>query len=181
MHTRFNYGMNARGPLTIVLDLDETLVHTTDKPLATKTNGPHEIRIDGHTMWVHIRPGARQLLRFLTKLHPFVRVAVWTAGTKVYATRVLDLLMPNQEWKKQLYFVRSRGDCVNRRGHLLKDLRQLGIPAHRLMLVDDNDAHYEFNVPNGFHVVRAPPFRGEPNDRFLSVLRRLVTRRVQPA
>mgnify|MGYP001338893968 CR=1 FL=1 len=169
-------------PLTVILDLDETLVHTTDRPLPIKSTAAHIIRLDGHNMYVHIRPGARQLLQFLKRLHPFVRLAVWTAGIKLYAARVLDLLMP--EWRTHLYFVRSRGDCVSRRVNnresaLLKDLRHLGIPAHRLILVDDNDDHYRFNVNNGYRVLRAPPFRGELSDRYLSTLRRELTRRVQ--
>lgn len=171
-------------PLTIVIDLDETLIHTADN----RTRGPggsvpltrkHVITLGRDVLETRIRPGAISLLAFLKSLSPFVRMGVWTAATRPYAVKVLDLLMPT--WRRDMSFLRTRSDCSQRGRRLVKDLRALRLPADDVVLIDDNPDHQAFNTAHGFEVIRAPPFFGDARDRFLSTVRRKLGHRVRRA
>lgn len=100
----------------LVLDLDETLVHT----FAPVDNFPAFIgtltdeqkkRIyvlefpGGETLWGYIRPGVEQFLE--TAFEEFDSVGVWSAGTDYYVHEIVKLLFKNQAPK----FVMSRNDC----------------------------------------------------------------------
>lgn len=100
----------------LVLDLDETLVHT----FAPVDNFPAFIgtltdeqkkRIyvlefpGGETLWGYIRPGAEQFLEIA--FEEFESVGVWSAGTDYYVHEIVKLLFKSQAPK----FVMSRNDC----------------------------------------------------------------------
>ncbi len=153
--------------LTVVFDLDETLVHSLLQrrgaaPCAT-------ISVEGEEMHVYVRPGARQLLRCLVDAAPFIRVAIWTAARATYARRVLDVLLPN--WRRRVAFLRTRADCVNigsqAQPYYVKDLRRLGLPARGLVLLDDNRDTVALNRRHGFQVVRITPYTGGADDTVL--------------
>jgi CTD small phosphatase-like protein 2 len=69
---------------TLVLDLDETLVHYK-QPLASS---PKQIPANSNLL---IRPHAHE---FLKELNKFYRVIVFTAASKDYAEWVLDQIDP---------------------------------------------------------------------------------------
>ena len=67
---------------TLVLDLDETLVHYKNKE--------HPYLTDDKRL--KIRPGVQN---FLESLHPYYRFVIFTAAQKKYANFVLTIIDPN--------------------------------------------------------------------------------------
>ena len=79
---------------TLVLDLDETLVHSTlddcDDPDFT-----FPVAFNGlnHTVHVKKRPG---LLEFLQRVSKLFEVVIFTASQKVYAEQLLNVIDPTR-------------------------------------------------------------------------------------
>jgi len=141
----------------LVLDLDETLVHT-----------PNEGRADPIE-----RPFVREFLRRVAET--FDEVVVFTAGTKEYASPVLDGLDPERRiFGRRLY--RESCSIVELAGVLsvVKDLRRLGeADLSRVRLVDNTPSTYALQPASG---VPISSFYGDPSDRALvETLARLVS------
>jgi len=100
----------------LVLDLDETLVHTfaPDDNFHSFMNDltPEQkkrvYKIEfpgGEILWGYIRPGLEEFLRIA--FEEFESVAVWSAGTEFYVHEIVKLLFKQQPPK----FIMSRNDC----------------------------------------------------------------------
>jgi NLI interacting factor-like phosphatase len=78
--------------LTLVLDLDETLVHCTVDPVPD-ADLQFPVQFHGTTYQVHVRlrPCLQQ---FLEKVYQQYEVVVFTASQKVYANELLNLIDP---------------------------------------------------------------------------------------
>jgi TFIIF-interacting CTD phosphatase-like protein len=166
---------------TYVFDLDETLVHSSETPLADGDIVNHRILTlaGGKRLYVHVRPGARSLLNELLKLQKagVIRVGIWTAATAEYARKMVALLLGDRG--AELSFLRTRRDCVDigKRGrpYYVKDLRDLVPPSQRVVIVDDNIDTIEMNRRGGYSTILATPFHGKRSDRELSRLLRGIT------
>ncbi|CAK9004268.1 Probable C-terminal domain small phosphatase (Developmental gene 1148 protein) [Durusdinium trenchii] len=127
------------GRRTLVLDLDETLVHCHCQQGALP--GPHpEIQIELENgepkavlrAKVFVRPFARRLLLLAAARF---EVVVFTASAAIYADKVLDGLDPGRKLiAHRLY----REACSELAGGHFKDLRRLGRPLDDLLLVDNS-------------------------------------------
>lgn len=125
------------GTRTIVaVDLDETLVHCDTAGRCARLAPRGSFQMHRETYRVYVRPGAEIFLRRLQGDGHVV--GVWTAATRLYATRVLRLAFP---WF-QPAFLLARAECRLCDGRLVKDLRVFAVP---MLLVDDNAHHREFN------------------------------------
>lgn len=109
--------------LTIVLDLDETLVHCSTNPLSNahcRFNinwNQREVEIFGR-----IRPYATELLKYCSQ---FCEVVVFTASVAEYADVILDYLDPDHHFiHHRLY----RDSCTVINQSYVKDLDRLGRP-----------------------------------------------------
>ena len=125
----------------LVLDIDETLVHS----IPNGTRGDFTVTLNGDpTQYqVHVRPGAKSFLKKMLSLSQFLDVGVWTAATLVYATRILDQLLP--EWRTKLSFLKTRTHCTTLpNGSLVKDLRRIRDWSD-VLLLDDNPLNCRFN------------------------------------
>ncbi|XQJ28801.1 NLI interacting factor-like phosphatase, putative [Leishmania guyanensis] len=115
------------GKLVVVLDLDETLVYSRD-------------------ITIYKRPGVVQLLRTLKGK---CEVIVWTAGTREYALDVIRIIDPACAVQHCIYRhpIWWTGDvgCV-------KDLRLLGRPMDRVLLVDNTPSVFRANPRNSLLV-----------------------------
>ena len=79
-------------PITLVLDLDETLVHCTVEPIPD-ADLTFPVEFHGTTYQVHVR--LRPFLKnFLKKIQGNYEVIVFTASQKVYANELLNLIDP---------------------------------------------------------------------------------------
>src|SRR3954469_12635188 len=73
-------------PLLVILDLDETLIHAADEPLARAP----DFVVHGYS--VYKRP---HLDAFLAALLERYRVAIWTAASRFHAEPILARLLPD--------------------------------------------------------------------------------------
>eukprot|EP00906_Rhabdomonas_costata_P037916 RCo053506 len=138
---------NMRTRNTLVLDLDETLVHSSFKPLPL-TDFMVKIVIEGepHEVSVRKRPYVDS---FLARMSELYEVVVLTASMELYADPVLDHL----DLKRVLIHHRLfRDSCANLNGTYIKDLSFLGRPLHTVIIIDNSPTSYLFQPRNALPI-----------------------------
>jgi len=131
---------------TMVIDLDETLVHSSFKPISN-ADFIVPVEIDGtvHQVYVAKRPYVDE---FLEKMGPLYECVLFTASLAKYADPVADLLDKWGVFKARLF----REACVFHRGNYVKDLNKLGRNLQRVVIVDNSPASYIFHPDNAVPV-----------------------------
>jgi len=126
----------------IVIDLDETLVHSSFKPVHD-ADFIVPVEIDGniHQVYVLKRPFVDEFLKRMGELFECV---LFTASLAKYADPVADLLDRNGIFAARLF----RESCVFYRGNYVKDLSRLGRELSKVLIVDNSPASYIFHPDN---------------------------------
>ena len=135
---------------TLVLDLDETLIHSQHFPFSSsksdivlkldlENNEPHDFH-------VLIRPGAKEFIKKMNKLYELV---IFTASVSKYAIPLINL-------------IDEKGLCIHRlcREHcsfvntfFTKDLSKLGRDLKDIIIVDNSPLAFSLNKENGIPIV----------------------------
>ncbi|KAG6849451.1 hypothetical protein H0H93_008294 [Arthromyces matolae] len=149
------------GRKCLILDLDETLVHSSFKSIQQADYVvPVEIEYSLHNVYVIKRPGVD---KFLKKMGEIYEVVVFTASLSKYADPVLDKLDIHQVVSHRLF----RESCYNHRGNYVKDLSQLGRPIADTIILDNSPASYIFHPNNA---VPVSSWFNDPHDTELTDL-----------
>ena len=149
------------GRKCLVLDLDETLVHSSFKSIQQADYVvPVEIEYHWHNVYVIKRPGVDN---FLKKMGEIYEVVVFTASLSKYADPVLDKLDIHQVVSHRLF----RESCYNHKGNYVKDLSQLGRPIGDTIILDNSPASYIFHPNNA---VPVSSWFNDPHDTELTDL-----------
>uniref|UniRef100_A0A452HWV6 protein-serine/threonine phosphatase n=1 Tax=Gopherus agassizii TaxID=38772 RepID=A0A452HWV6_9SAUR len=137
---------DASNKLCVVIDLDETLVHSSFKPV-NNADFIIPVEIDGimHQVYVLKRPYVDEFLRRMGELFECV---LFTASLAKYADPVADLLDKWGAFRARLF----RESCVFHRGNYVKDLSRLGRDLSRIIIVDNSPASYIFHPDNAVPV-----------------------------
>jgi RNA polymerase II subunit A small phosphatase-like protein len=149
------------GRKCLVLDLDETLVHSSFKSIQQADYVvPVEIEYHWHNVYVIKRPGVDN---FLKKMGEIYEVVVFTASLSKYADPVLDKLDIHNVVAHRLF----RESCYNHKGNYVKDLSQLGRPIADTIILDNSPASYIFHPNNA---VPVSSWFNDPHDTELTDL-----------
>ncbi|EEP80935.1 hypothetical protein UREG_05777 [Uncinocarpus reesii 1704] len=157
---------------TLVLDLDETLIHSLAKggrmssghmvevrlstPMTTSTtlDGPTTTLGPQHPIlyYVHKRPHCDVFLRKICKWYKLV---IFTASVQEYADPVIDWLEQERKYFQGRYY---RQHCTFRNGAYIKDLSSVEPDLSKVMILDNSPMSYIFHEDN------AIPIEGWIND-----------------
>lgn len=130
----------------LVLDLDETLVHSSFKPIPDPDFNI-EIELEGtiHRVYVRKRPGVDYFLQEVAKKFEIV---IFTASLAKYADPLLDVL----DKDKVVQFRLFREACVQHYGNYVKDLTHLGRALEGSIIVDNSPFSYMFQPDNAIPI-----------------------------
>ncbi|XP_008317211.1 carboxy-terminal domain RNA polymerase II polypeptide A small phosphatase 2 [Cynoglossus semilaevis] len=136
-----------QGKICMVIDLDETLVHSSFKPISNADFiVPVEIEGTTHQVYVLKRPYVDV---FLQRMGELFECVLFTASLAKYADPVTDLLDQCGVFRTRLF----RESCVFHQGCYVKDLSRLGRDLHKTLILDNSPASYIFHPNNAVPVL----------------------------
>eukprot|EP01059_Diplonema_ambulator_P034748 TRINITY_DN7953_c0_g1_i1.p2 TRINITY_DN7953_c0_g1~~TRINITY_DN7953_c0_g1_i1.p2 ORF type:complete len:184 (+),score=40.19 TRINITY_DN7953_c0_g1_i1:361-912(+) len=141
----------------LVLDLDETLVHSSFKPVPN-ANAVLPIEIDGTIYHVYVKKRP-YLDEFMAKIQNMFEIAIFTASLSKYADPLLDLLDPGQRYLGPHRLFREH--CSHTNGAYVKDLSLLGRPLEKTVIIDNSPVAYLFQPHNA---LPCTSWFDDPND-----------------
>lgn len=146
------------GKPCLVLDLDETLVHSSFKPVPNP-DFVIPVEIEGIITDVYVlkRPWVDYFMEEVAELYEIV---VFTASLAKYADPLLDLLDKKNVIRHRLF----RESCYPFQGNYVKDLTCLGRDMRRVIIVDNSPHSYAFQPQNALPV---SSFIDDPRDNDL--------------
>eukprot|EP01064_Diplonema_japonicum_P034362 TRINITY_DN7098_c0_g2_i1.p1 TRINITY_DN7098_c0_g2~~TRINITY_DN7098_c0_g2_i1.p1 ORF type:complete len:328 (+),score=25.62 TRINITY_DN7098_c0_g2_i1:115-984(+) len=132
------------GRVCLVLDLDETLVHSSFRPVPMP-DMVLPIDIDGTIYHVYVkkRPFVDEFMKFI---EPLFEVVIFTASLSKYADPLLDQLDPGRKLMGGYRLFREH--CSHTNGAYVKDLSLLGRDLHRICIIDNSPVAYLFQAQN---------------------------------
>ncbi|KAI5809723.1 NLI interacting factor-like phosphatase-domain-containing protein [Peziza echinospora] len=140
---------------TLILDLDETLIHSLAKGGRMSSGHMVEVKLERqHAIlyYVHKRPYCDEFLR---KVYKWYNLVVFTASVQEYADPVIDWLEQDRKYFKGRYY---RQHCTNRNGTYIKDISSIEPDLSKVIILDNSPMSYMFHEDN------AIPIEGWIND-----------------
>ncbi|KAK1444836.1 dullard protein phosphatase like protein [Babesia gibsoni] len=140
---------------TLVLDLDETLVHSS-----FENTGQHDIALEisgdpkPKTIYVNLRPFAREFIEATTHMY---EVAIFTAATPEYANPVIDALDEEGRIKTRLF----RDFCTSWNGCFIKDLEIFNRDLKDIIIIDNSPVSYYLHPNNAIPISSWNDNRGD--------------------
>lgn len=130
----------------LVLDLDETLVHSSFKPIPD-ADFRIEIELEGtiHRVYVRKRPFVDEFLKDVGKKW---EVVIFTASLAKYADPLLDILDRDRVVSSRLF----REGCVQHYGNYVKDMSLMGRPLDEIVIIDNSPFSYMFQPDNAIPI-----------------------------
>lgn len=144
----------------LVLDLDETLVHTVPKgTLVSRTGKPNYYLWDGSMGF--IRPGLKEFLSYVQR--SFTHVGIWTAADARYASYIVEHVLKPLGFRPKFILAGHHCEIVRYNGVLIriKPLRTLwsraeynwlGATPENTVVVDDRPETASANSGNLFQI-----------------------------
>jgi Dullard-like phosphatase family protein len=143
------------GKKTLVLDLDETLIHSVFKPIENSDliiKIPDEITDNEgnkysmmNDIYVFKRPGVDM---FLKRLSRYYELVIFTASIDKYADPVIDALDTSNLCRHRLY----REHCTFMYNVFIKDLKRLGRNMEDILILDNSPISYLFQKQNALPI-----------------------------
>ncbi|KXX81924.1 Nuclear envelope morphology protein 1 [Madurella mycetomatis] len=147
---------------TLILDLDETLIHSMSKGGRMSSGHMVEVRLNTtyvgvggqasigpqHPIlyYVHKRPHCDEFLRRVSKWYNLV---VFTASVQEYADPVIDWLEADRKYFSARYY---RQHCTFRHGAFIKDLSSVEPDLSKVMILDNSPLSYMFHQDNAIPI-----------------------------
>ena len=158
-YSNLNLNINSNKK-TLVLDLDETLVHSsTESPFPNRKNIVLNLKIKNldYKIYAIVRP---YLDFFLKEMSHYFNLYIFTASMSQYSKALLDIIDKN----KLIIKTFSREYCQYKFGIYFKDLNIFDVDYKDIIIIDNNPASYALNKSNGIPI---QTWIDDPNDNEL--------------
>ena len=133
---------------TLVLDLDETLVHSQFFEFSIPSDITIKIEIEKEIYDIHVlvRPGVE---KFIKTMKDYYEIIIFTASISKYADILMNIIDPNNYCPYRLF----REHCSFINNNYVKDLKRLGRNLKDTIIVDNSPLSYSFHPNNGLPIL----------------------------
>ncbi len=133
---------------TLVLDLDETLVHSQFLEFSSPSDIIIKIEIEKEMYDIHVlvRPGVKE---FLENMKIYYEIVIFTASISKYADILLNIIDQNGCAPYRLF----REHCTFINNIFVKDLQKLGRDLKDIIILDNSPLSYSFHPDNGLPIL----------------------------
>lgn len=154
--------------ILLILDLDETLIHATEKKLDFESDFKYA------EYYIYKRPN---LIEFLTEMNKYFKLAVWSSADDKYVNDIVNLIKPTEI---DFEFVWAKSRCTLKRDYefdkyvqekKLKKIKKQGFQLKKSLIVDDSPEKTKGNFGNAIYVL---PYEGNLDDNELNFLSRFL-------
>jgi RNA polymerase II subunit A small phosphatase-like protein len=156
--------MDEKSDKLLILDLDETLIHATEKVLEVSAN----FQFDKY--FVHKRP---YLDKFLLDIAKHFAIGIWSSADDIYVTEIVKNIKPDNI---DFEIIWGRSRCSLKRDYNLDDyyfekrldkLKKKGFRLEQIIIVDDTPEKSRNNYGNAIYIKE---FTGDKTDEELKYL-----------
>lgn len=132
---------------TLILDLDETLVHCSTDPM---DNPDQTFTVKFNEVFYHVYAKCRpHLQEFIETVSQWYEIIIFTASQEVYANKIIDIIDTKGLITHRLF----RKDCIDIDGNFVKDLESLGRNLSETVIVDNSPQTFGYQLTNGVPIV----------------------------
>ena len=150
--------MDTSQKILLILDLDETLIYSTESTLA----GAEDFIVDEY--FVYKRPSLDKFLDFIS---PIYDVAIWTSSSEDYAQEVVKNIFPQYYPLKFIYgrtkctliFLWDQNEYIYAKN--LSKLKKKKYSLEKILIIDDSPEKLKRNYGNH---IRVEPIVGSNDD-----------------
>ena len=144
---------------TLILDLDETLVHSSMRPFQRCADITLPINYNGKNIFIYVlrRPF---LDKFLEEMSLLYEIIIFTASLADYSEPLLDII----DKKKVIKLRLNRSHCRHYQNIYIKDLKVINRNLKDMIIVDNNPESYLMNKENAIPILT---WEDDPNDKEL--------------
>lgn len=141
-----NVSPKNRNKPCLVLDLDETLVHSSFMPV-NNADFKLELNLEGrpYTIYVIKRPGLEE---FMVEMSKHYELVLFTASVSQYARAVLSVIDKEGLLDHHLF----REHCTFYQGSFVKDLRRLNRTLDKTIIVDNSNLCFQWQPDNAIGI-----------------------------
>ena len=156
-----NIGKRVPGKKTLILDIDETLIHSFIIEPPEYFDFSFQVENDGQMLRIFSvkRPG---LDVFLQEIKELYEIVFFTASTQEYGNKVINFIAPETPQNHRLF----RESCTFKNGFYIKDLNLINRNLSDMIIVDNNPISFLFNSENGIQALSF--FGDDEEDIYLS-------------
>ena len=135
----------------LVVDLDETLVHTSfdyiENPnlIITIDLEDENNQINKCNLYINIRPGAKE---FIEELSYYYEIIIFTASSEKYANTIMNII----DIKNKVSHKMFRDDCTILGDVYIKDLNKIGRELKDIVIIDNNIFSFAYQQENGIPI-----------------------------
>ena len=156
--------MDEKSDKLLILDLDETLIHATEKELGFSA----DFKFDKY--FVHKRP---HLDQFLVDISKHFKIGIWSSADDDYVTEIANNIKPDNV---ELEIIWGRSRCSLKRDYTfdnyyfekrLNKLKKKGFRLEKIIIVDDTPQKSRNNYGNAIYINE---FSGNATDEELKHL-----------
>ena len=133
---------------TLILDLDETLVHSSMRPFQKCADITLPLNYNGRSIFIYVlkRPFLEQFLQEMSLIYDII---IFTASLADYAEPLLDIIDKNKIIKYRL----NRSHCRHYQNIYIKDLKVINRNLKDMIIVDNNPESYLMNKENAIPIL----------------------------
>ena len=133
---------------TLILDLDETLVHSSMKPFPRCADITLPLNFNSRNIFIYVlkRP---YLEKFLEEMNLIYDIIIFTASLPEYAEPLLDIIDKN----KVIKYILNRSHCRHYKNIYIKDLKVINRDLKDMIIIDNNPESYLMNKENAIPII----------------------------